>query len=80
MSAASIAKPYWLPESVTLKLTAFEAGALAAILYTEKVNGGCAVKVNKRGPGDQPVETTLIEVLLDKMNEAILPLYKEKQS
>jgi len=68
-------KSNWLPEIVVLKLTAFEAGALAAILHAEKRRGESTFPVNKPGPNGEPIEIPMIDRLIEKLNEQVKEVF-----
>jgi hypothetical protein len=66
----------WLPEVVTLKLTALEAGALAGILHSAKRDGQGEFMVNKPGPNGEPVPISMTDRLCEKLSAEIEQFYK----
>jgi hypothetical protein len=60
---------FWLPEDYSLRLTALELGALAAILFSCHKRGEATFPINKRGPEGEKIETTMIDRLLEKVSD-----------
>lgn len=62
---------YWLSEDYALRLTAFELGALTAILLQARHVGFGTALMNKPGPDGEPVEIAMIDRLIEKAAEVI---------
>jgi hypothetical protein len=62
---------FWLPENYALKLTALEAGALAAILCEARNKGTAAFPINKPGPNGEKIPTTMIYRLIEKLEDVV---------
>jgi hypothetical protein len=62
---------YWLPEDHTLRLTALEMGQLLMLVYLSP----SGMKMNKPGPNGEPVQTTMRQRLLEKIQNAIEERY-----
>lgn len=71
-------KTNWLPEVVTLKLTALEAGYLAAVIYADKKYGH-PVLIMKPGPNGEPIPISMADRLLEKLNEEIKQFYPREK-
>ncbi len=61
---------YWLPADHTLKLTAYELGALRAILMNAE-GSGIVGEIHVPGPNGEPVPSTFVQVLADKCDALI---------
>src|SRR5258708_11793255 len=62
---------YWLPESVKLNLTAFEAGWLAVTLFRLNEDKGNSFPTMKPGKNGEPIRTTMPARIYEKIEAAI---------
>lgn len=75
MTGETEPKRLWLPENYVLRLTAFECGALVPILQAAKQSGVGTFAISKPGPDGEPVETTMV----DRLTEKLLKTVKEHE-
>jgi len=62
----------WLAENITVKLTELEAGWLLAKLLLIVNENPEEWPINKRGPNDESIPTTMPRLLADKIETAYL--------
>jgi hypothetical protein len=79
MSGSAVRKVdsgYWLPRNFHVRLTALELGGLHSILAMAKRHGEGTAVISKPGPNGEPIETTLIDLLLERVQETIAELVR----